>query len=781
VPQSALWKPGTTAPTVEADTIFSCVANSVADFESQDVRLNEDFLNYFDPATLKAALTTGPGTGKAIAKGADGGADHAVLAPEGVLPINQFTFAVPVRAVGADFSTVTRVATQSLVSITSGSMRLAVRWQHTAMLQLDLVIDGLAEVSPEITLSLGDLPLDGVYRWLWGTWDLATKTLTVALGDNLRTASAVTTGTPTNLPFSGLVGQQNFSVGGDQSGQPKMPLDVGMPLIYLTKRVYNTQVNLITPAATIDFTTPAGTHVSPGGMFQFAGWDDKLEDGQVGGGGPGVTGNAIRDAAMAKATADGVDMWRLEHAVDKVVVTGASPPFTYDYTKLDGELDAIPADAVLWVNTDYTPSILGASSATPPTNNAYFAEICSNVVGHIVNTRGRTIGLLSPWNEPSLTSFWNGTKAQFKTMVSVWAARIVADHGTNPRVPAPSTCEELSWTTTSYAAACIDQYAADGRQLGYIVLHDYNGNLNTARKNVQGAKAYASTAGYANAKVAIGEMGLDTSGMHTTYGWNRRYDWKGSARTAAYLHAFLCEMLNEGVDHVTVPRLTMLDARFPGEVDLGWMTNLNPPTAYPEYGVIQAHARAAGIQAVCSSTCPQLRVRGAADGDGVQRIVYGSLRWDQQQSGSLTWTPTVLGRPNGYIWRHYQVSRDTVAQSGELVEVGAGDEGDFPTAIQVSSNGVGLIEIAPKTDLLSPAWATITLGSDTRLPAGTSVSLYADNEANALRKGKPSGSSLQTAIVDANGEYAFTGLLPGREYQAYAVVAGQNVWTMVVP
>jgi hypothetical protein len=73
-----------------------------------------------------------------------------------------------------------------------------------------------------------------------------------------------------------------------------------------------------------------------------------------------------------------------------------------------------------------------------------------------------------------------------------------------------------------------------------------------------------------------------------------------------------------------------------------------------------------------------------------------------------------------------------------------------------------------------------TLGPDVRLPSGTSVSLYADNEADALRKGTPHGVALQTATVDADGHYSFTDLQAGTEYQSYALVAGKNVWTSFI-
>lgn len=699
--QSSRWNPGTNLATVEPDTLFLQDIVDEADALAKGALFSADYNNYFGPSTVKATVVNGPGVRKASAPSTAALVDFMQVPPEGLLPTDEFTLEFMVRPNGADMTALTLAHGWMVRFRLQKGSYLQVRRGSLTVLTATLYVDGQTQFTANITIAAGDLPAD--------TWKALSVVVTASqmvfrLGPGSKTTTVSLTGSkwPYNKPWAGdmFVSGQLIIGGYESTGSPGDALNVADVHIRRYARTLNSTTSYKGPTVSLTAGTTQGAMPELAGIYaQYPGWRDQLADGQTGGGGPGVTGNAIRNALFEAQAADGMRTITIDHVFDKVTVGGtAAVPVITDWSALDGPMDLLHAQGVgFFVCLGYTPPVLGASHSTPPSNYNGYAKLCSDAITHWL-AKGYRLDALTIWSEPE--NHWTGTKTDFANLWLACQAKIDTDHGTNALVPDVDVPADALWTSTGYGAAVIDAAQANSRPLTRIWLHDYSGDVNYMRVDVENARAYAASKGFSpTIKIGMGEWNYNLNILASLPNDKAASRQNSSlcrdVLMTGFVYAYMVEMLNASIDLAYFTRMGILDASYTlVNQHLGLFTADNPPRPLPSYAAIQAWWKMRdGTRLSAASNWPGVRSVAAKDADNVIHWTYGTFRlWRPKDTIDIALE--VSGLPAEFTWRQYKADH-TTAPEGRLVLVGSGDETNLPHTARLGVQGVGYIEITP--------------------------------------------------------------------------------------
>ncbi len=655
----------------------------------------------------KVALTDGP-AGKTIGPTV-GTLDRLIFPLDGLLPLDQFTLEFEVTSVGMDLTAQPSNCTYFNAALdAAGGTSLGVANEGATQMRAVVRVAGSNYFANTLsTLAVGDVPADTPTK-LTLTYD--GTNLVLRLRDAVRTSTNNTHGANaapamTTIPWgSGDHSGGGLVICGGPSTAPSGAIRIGQFRISRWCRTPGAALLYKGPTITVDAGTTQGAFPSPvSGVFgQYAGWrDGNVADGSAGGG--GLTATSIRDQLMAAQGAAGLETVRIDHVFDRIpAITGTFPNYTYDWSHVTEPMDQMVAsnpDVGFHITLGYTPSILGATRATAPTDSAAFAQMCSDFLTHAIVTKGYTIRAISLWNEPEGATFWAGNTTQYTTLWGVVQAKLATDH---PSLPLGGPDSGAAGSGLAYQQAVMTYAEANARPLAALHMHEYSGDLAQMRSEIRALKAYAATKGFSSIPVRItewsgslGSMGALESPATTGSLVHRQPNGvTRSVKHAAFVFAAMIDMLAEGVDLAIHTRMGILDTFYTGvEQQLGLFTHDDPPRPLPAYGAFQAMWAHGGDRIAATSNWPGLRAIASKTSGGIVSLAYGFYRpWrdTDRVEVDFEWT----GLPATFTWAHYQID-GTNADEGKLKLVGSGDESNVPLGASVGVMSVGLIQITP--------------------------------------------------------------------------------------
>lgn len=754
----ALWYPNSTVRGANGpDTLFMQDFEDEREVLERGGRMSTDVGNYWQPSTAKADLVAGPFLRKAL--GEKVAATGQLLIPAvGLIDPLDYTVEFRVKPKGADGNTLTgnllwlgTVQSNTGVAVykPATTTQIVARQYRFGVPSAEVTIAGLASVSTTVAsggavgtvtvtptttsgmvagqhivvgtdwrriVSVGggvvtvdrafsashaggaavvasDLAADA---WTAVSVTVSGTTLTLRLGDNSKSASATITplpwwafedGEPAITPLTGggrasLSGA--FEIAELHIGPARVP---GPTADYVS-----------TAAVSVDFDDDASSVELPdlGGLFaQYPGWRDTSADGQTGGGGTGVTGNAIRDVLFETVAADGCKLVRIDHGMGKALAL------------LDEPMQLLHDLGMKFhISLSGTPSALrgaGGENAVP-TSNAAFAQEASDRVTH-----WKALGFeffLTGWNEPEITAFWAGTDAQMATLWLAVQAKLATDHpdiefgGTDSNV-APASA-------TNPNTKVLVEAGLAGRPMPFTGYHAYNPEYEQMAA-FKALREFADANGYeANMPIRLGEWnpvestlwtGNTSPALNASLLLTKGHPTAGVDMTAKTFRK-MANFAEDGyVLSATFTRMGILDTFFAqGEQLLGAFTHESPPRPTAAYPAFQAIWKCVGQQVATTVTRPRLKAVAARNDDtGVLTLAYGSHRaWDPErvERHAFEWA----GLPAEFTWRMWRCdARDSGPEGADwrLTVVAEGTETNLPLGTDLTAQGVGCIQITP--------------------------------------------------------------------------------------
>jgi hypothetical protein len=778
---TTLWNPGTKPYQAEPDTTFLPGRWATED----DVlavggRMAYAWDTYYSTAAgNKASFVTGPYASVPAVTGNAAGA-YMVLPLDGVIDANSFTVETWVKSVGADFTA--QAFTSAYVFLAfdgTGTQGEGVFLSRTSATQITAkVVSPSGTVSTALTIASGDIPAD-TWAALSVTYD--GLTLVLRLGNN--TKNATTTGslvsgslTSADYQLGGLL--VNPGVGGGTVGTPAAPANlwqVAVPHVRRGARTPGTQTVAYAPGVLVDASIPAQTW-SPyltGVFSQYYGWSETVADGVT-----GSTGTAVRDAAIAAAGAAGCPLVRIDHIFDKVTITGtAASPTVTDWSALDGPMDkwvAANPGIAFGITLDFTPPVLGATTATPPTNNGGFASLCSQAVAHWL-TKGYKLAYLSLWNEPADTFFWTGTSTQFAALWVAVAQRLQTDYGSNSAVPKLGTGDDAN--AFGFQSAILTAATSNSLPVGSWHAHDYSGQPRNVRTNVASGKSALSGGGQASGGVWITEWN-DNQGILTQIATtpnslsSNQADRVRRVRHAAMCHAIVTELQAAGATGGAFTRLGILADTYGGiERNLGMFTGDNPPRPLPAFAALSMLWKHKGQVLTTSATSPAVRATATWDSAGkvLTAVVssYAPAKIGQPaQNVAVQWG----NLPAAFTWKMWRFTDADVAD-GRPRLVSTGTQANLPQGVDLPPVGLYCIQLTSSTAL--PAYVV-----ETALPWGinydaSNITGLADGA--AVASWPDSGLSGQAAVqaTGANQPIYKTNVVNGKPVVRFTSTGSQ--------
>lgn len=694
--------------TDQPDVLLGPVVRDERDIIEQGGRASNAFL-FYDTST-KATLVAGPGSGHGKAQGVVAGAGRYVVWDlDGILPLDEWTIEVPFLSVGQDLTAQPAGDIYLLTAQAGGinQQRFSIRRTGAGTLHTFMYVNGAMTGQAALNVSVGDVPAD--------TWHVVSvtykrsqaKPLRIYLDNNIRASvSAGETASGGNVwtrPWSGFVASgTGLALGTDLQGSADASvLQIGMPTVRRKQ---------MTPAAAISFQTPTVTvdpSVTQGPMPDLAGVLHQANGSTAQG--HDVTG-VLLDEIAGLVTAAGGRRFRIEHILDKAIITGTGAAPVYDWSPLWDRMDPIAAGGGTFdLTLGYTPSVLG-TPYQPPSNNAQFAQIClAFMTAAVARYPGRVLSW-SLWNEPNLVNFWSGTSAQ---LVALWAAvHDVLDPAFPDILTGATECSGWVEGASAMTLAIIDRAATDGRRLDHVRWHDYSGDLWAIPTNAAALRAYCT------AKTDTGDyVGAAIKPAVTEWNWSvhDNTQWEGgtgafaayrapASRTekiAAFVYAFLAECLAADYAFVSFTRSGILfdgpDAGY--EAHMGLFGLPTPADPLPAFGAHEAWWMTRGLTRISAAVngWPGLRAVAATDSESGRIVITGGTWRPGQRDGKHPVHIAIDDLPDHYSWRYWQLDRSS-HDDGRLLLSEAGDtaSGDaLPLGRSLSNMGVFALEIAP--------------------------------------------------------------------------------------
>lgn len=643
---------------------------------------------FADPPPAKATLAVGKRIRKASTTIASGGALSYPV--DGVLPLDEWTIECWAQAIGVDAST---LGVSYIWSAFTGSQSITILTAPTGLLQVNVAIDErtmtsgvLYSYTAQITLASGDIPAD-TWRKISVTWDGTTMRL--ILGDNAKSGTIAMPTTNMTRPWSGDPRQQAGHVyaGNTSSGQGVGKWLVGDLRILRYARTYNTAKTAKPATITVDAGTAQGAF--PRAVFGVVTsysdltWDDT----------DALT--SVRDAQHAVLTAAGVPFIRMGQFSRSAIPAGLSGDTvaTIDYTKFDniwGRAAGTGADLHMTIGN--TPTVLGATEATVPTNSLAFADYISKVITHVkAQSYGSRLVSLSFWNEPELGS-WGGTINQFASLWLAVAQRLAIDHSDLPLGGINGLWALSNGTAAQYQKAVIDIAAANALPMPALYLHDYMHNLCSTRQYMADMRQYAATKGYPNVPVQVSEWNYELGAGDTNPIALHMLEFRRqTVFDAAYAHAHQVEAIAGGSTNGAFYRMGE-HASF--DYHCGLLSRDAIPKAAPVFGALQLCWKHSGNRVSAVSNWPNLRTLASKTAGGVIHLTYSRFRtWRQAEvlPFNIDWT----GLPSTFTWKQWRVDYRNPAGQGRPILVAAGDQSNLPRTVDTTAVGMGAIQVTP--------------------------------------------------------------------------------------
>jgi hypothetical protein len=695
------WQPWTKPYQSEPDTLFMPgLWTTEADFLAAGGRLAYAWDTYYAGATTKATVSAGKYGAPLVTGNAQGA--YAVLPLDGVIAFDKFTVETSLISVGADFTAQTFGTAYTLLAFDgTGAQNEGLMLRRTAATTLAAVLtNGSTTITASLTIASGDIPADtetGVSLTYDGT------TLTLILGNNTKSATA------TGSVLYGSVGSADMAIGGllvnpgtgttiNVASTPSNVWKVAVPHVRRYPRVFNTQSVTSQPGVLIDATIPGKTwpNYLTGVFSQYYGWKNTTADGS------GGLGTSIRDQAIAATGAAGAPVVRIDHVFDKVTVTGtAAAPTVTDWSLLDGPMDkwvAANPSIAFQITFDFTPSVLGATVQTPPTDSAGFASLCVQAVTHWL-AKGYKLAALSLWNEPSNGTFWSGTQGNMQTLWAAVAGALNTNFGGNALVPKLGTTDGVG--TIDMQNAMLTQSVSSSLPIGSYHLHDYSGQPRNVRNNISAAQAQiVAAAATGSPGVWVTEWNDNQNVLAQIYTTpnslsTRVPDRVYKTRHAAMVHAIVQEMWNAGAVGATYTRLTILDDAFTAiERTLGLFTADDPPRPLPAFAAMSMMWKLNGAVVPTNATTPALRCIATWDSTGKKlTAVIGSYcpaRIGQPAGNvAIQW----MNLPASFTWKMWRFT-DADVSDGRPRLVSTGDQTNLPLGVELGAHGLYCIQIS---------------------------------------------------------------------------------------
>lgn len=693
------WFPSSGPAIVSDATSFIFDPADALDVLERGGQLSTITADYWAPGTDRAELVAGP-----FARAAVGEKDTAlggILIPAvGLIDPANFTVQFLAKPKGAAGSAQSGNALLWIGSNQANNGLVIYKAVGTAVLNARIYSQAVPSSELAITLAGGDMPAD---EWTAITLTLSGTTLTLRVGNNVKNNAATVTPLPswafeaggsylallTDAAFTGLSGDWEIAE------------------LHITRaRVPGTADLIEAPAIHADFDDDDGDVELPdlAGLFaQYPGWRDTEEDGQTGGGGPGVTGNAIRDAIFETIAADGCKLARVDHLTGKILGTVGAP----DYSLLEEPMDALHAAGMKFHgNLNGTPEALrgGGGENAVPTSNADFATMASNLVTWMKG-KGYDFFLLG-WNEPVLSNFWDGTAAQLSALDLVVQAKLTTDHPDIEYGSADDNFVPASGATNPTNKVVLDR-DANSRALPFMGFHDYAEEYESAVLIAAG-RAYvdANTDYGADVPIRVGEWAANSTAMNLwanasaansdNLTFSRGHPM--GVRQTALCFRKVANYAEANVLSAVMTRMGILDAFFTGiEQMLGAFSHDNPPRPLSPYPALQSIWKCAGQRVTATVNRSRLKALASKTDNGVCTVAYGSARaWDAQK---VEWQAFDLdGLPEEFTWKQWRFDhRDGVSGAPDcrLALVGEGDETNLPLGADLTGEGVGVLQITP--------------------------------------------------------------------------------------
>ena len=755
------WTPDTFRPVAEDDTTFLMQFLTEADILAQGGRLAFGYDTYYNSGTVKAALVAGPFPESVAVGAASVGTGCAWFPADGALPLDQFTLTFRLKSVGASivdqtkntgnflsvyeqtggnhYFTITRYSGSTTANGTPGSSTVG---DNGGNIRATLSMDGTQYSVDLIGITAADMPAD-----TWVTISVVLDRVNSLLPDASsnpqysKLTIAMWNGSGTQISHFSSANTQ-IAVPSASAFRPLCSGDYnGGGIVVGTERGLNLLGNFqigglhiqryarnpgkatlgFVPSVVVDAGSvgaAVNTRIS-GAFAQYAGWYDVGADGTKPG--SGITPSNIRNQIFTTAAALGCKLARIDHIFDggKVLITdgvSTTPRFTYDFTALDNQMDALKAAGfVFHITFGFTPPYL-AGGVTGPTQRtvvptlggstttgaALFAQNCSEAIAHWL-AKGYTLNSFALWNEPDGPSFWTGVLADRNLLWSAVQSRLATDWAGNAAVPLLGTADGNGWNL--YPKTDIDNAAATTKPLGCALFHDYSFNLGFMRNQVVQMRTYLTGKGgsYASVPIGVTEWATDNAiqsqinapSLNTlgkTIG-----DYSRSPRAAAYTLAALEEMLAAGVSFATYTRMGILDVtNYPvtsGEQIYGLFSNTDPPRPMPVSAGFQLFWKLAGSYISAVSNWPTLRAVASKDASGNIVLVYNNYRpWNSAQKMNINFEWNNL--PALFYWKRFRFDTDEFSDCRPAV-LAQGDQTNLPNGDRLSMYGMGCIVITP--------------------------------------------------------------------------------------
>lgn len=632
----------------------------------------------------------------------------AVFPISGALPTDQFTIECYIYPIRADYTALPAgVSTFWDISSAAFGQRLLLYREGTRVLTVQLIVNHDSVAIANLPLAIGDAPPD---IWVPATVTFDGALLSVILGsDGKRASGSIAPGTAI-MPWGeaqSTAGGGGLTVNGSwpvTTPADQRPFKVTAPRI---RRYAPTPHSMVltghrnTPTLLVDASAVPGESVAPlGGMFaQYAGWRVNQVNQRP----------SIRGAILWREASDGLRVVRIDHVFDKIGISGASAPYAYTWATLDEEMDALHAYGMQFhVTLGYTPAGYGPQYG-PPRSASQFAHFCVSALQHW-NARGYKVRpILSLWNEPDLSSFWNGTFAQYSALWAAVRSAIAQSGLTNwQQLPYELGGPDGSALTTEvngFHKQLVDYCAAKALPLPAVFHHEYGGDLCLFRMSIASFKRYLRSKGFATTEISVTEWNAEQAllaqagAVPASLANSFRPDIAHTQWHAAYCAAMLSEIRYSGCTLAIFTRMGVVDpvvaggaARFEGA-----MTSDSPPRPLPVYAVFRAFWQLNSGGAIpCTSNWPWLRGQATKTEDGRIAVFYSAYRpADSEATNSVT--IFLRGLPPHFRWVRYHSGQPAarVPKDLGLRLVKSGTEVDFADSFETSLLALGTVVVSP--------------------------------------------------------------------------------------
>ncbi len=386
---------------------------------------------------------------------------------------------------------------------------------------------------------------------------------------------------------------------------------------------------------------------------------------------------------------------RIDHLFDYygVFQLGSDGQPNYNWTELDRIVDAIVASgAQPLMCLSYLPPALGEGNVyAPPSDFDKWEELVYQTVYHFNIERRQGIRYWEVWNEPNVTSFWNGTLDDY---LRLYEATARGAHRADPSIliggPATASLERrLDVSLPYFEQNWINELSrftqAHHLPLDFVSWHYYDSQPMNYAWSVQTHQQW------------LANRGPMPRLLLTEWNWSSSFAPElDSEVSAAYAAATLTTLANTAIDQAFF--FEPIDNSLSWAGHWGMMRKDGVPK--PVYYTFSLASRLEGERIMASSDHPDVGALASRNGDQIDLLVW---RYGQQPTPRFT-TLIFTGLPakglltfmmNGVDAEHGNLSQGPSA-GGLLTENTVAQitsPGQWGIPIALPPNGVRLIEV----------------------------------------------------------------------------------------